>query len=126
MPAIRKTPSGSLGLSGWETAQREAGGACPPRARRALRSRQRARRLPSERRAVPAPPAGGGTPRAKPDGYHSLLGPSQSRLDLLDKLPSSHEILASNIRVDGSCFLELFAGEAILTVAFMMNNVPGI
>ena len=48
-----------------------------------------------------SPPAGGGTPRASP------LGPSQSRLDLLDKLPSPHEILASNLRFDGSCFLEI-------------------
>ena len=67
-----------------------------------------------------SPPAGVGAPRT------GLLGPSQSRIELLDKLLSSHDILASNMRVDGSCFLELFAGEAILTVAFMMNNVPCI
>ena len=61
-------------------------------------------------------PAGAGTPRA------ALLGPSQSRIDQLDKLPSAYNFLDLTMRVDVSARLRLLAGESILIVAFMLKN----
>ena len=109
-PQIRRSPLGLFGPQLQPQLEPEgAGGQAPPPAGVATAESGGA-----------SPPAGVGTPRA------ALLGPSQSRLDLLAKLPSAHDFLALNMRVDGSCRLRLFAGESILTVAFMMNNVTGI
>ena len=90
--------------------------------------------VPAPRLGLQGPPSrrgNRGVARGHPPGgwrnsWSSPARPVSVQYRRIDNLPAAHDILVSNMPVDGACFFELFAGEAILTVAFMMNNIPCI
>lgn len=45
---------------------------------------------------------------------------------VLEKLPCTYDLLRGNLRVDGALFLECFCGQAAITLACILINVPCI